>query len=357
MRRAVHVVPLALMCAAASAGRVAAQTLAGRLLDEATSAPVAAAFATLLDQSGATAGAALSAADGRFSINAPAGLYTLRVERLGFTSYESEPFRLDGDSASVRDFRMQARAVVLQALDVAVAPRCDAPHELAAGAVALWEEARKALAVASWTALSDRIVYHVTHYKRTFDVGMRLTQEDSQSVTVRAPRGPFASIPVDSLLSRGFVQPAPEGRGWLYFGPDPDVLLSDAFLEHYCFRAAPNSLEKDMVGLDFEPVGPEEVPGIEGTLWLDRDTFELRSIEYSFTRIPYRVAKPAGGRIEFAALPDGGWIIDYWSMRVPVLRDPGRVPIRSVTLEGYIETVRQLTGAFRSDGSEIRLGR
>jgi hypothetical protein len=33
------------------------------------------------------------------------------------------------------------------------------------------------------------------------------------------------------------------------------------------------------------------------------------------------------------------------------------VPIRTVTLGGYIETVRQLTGALRSDGSEIRLGR
>jgi hypothetical protein len=345
------------MCAAASTGKGDAQTLAGRLLDETTSAPVVAAFATLLDQNGATAGAALSAADGRFNINAPTGLYSLRVERLGIASYESEPFRLDGDSTSMRDFRVQARPVVLPAIEVDAESRCDGPRELAAGAVMLWEEARKALAVASWTASSDRIVYHVTQYKRTFDVGMRLTQEDSQSVTVRAPRGPFASIPVDSLLSRGFVQPAPEGRGWLYFGPDADVLLSDAFLDHYCFRAAPNSIEEDLVGLDFEPAGPEEVPGIEGTLWLDRGTFELRSIEYSFTRVPYRVATPAGGRIGFEALPDGGWIIDYWSMRVPVLRDSGRVPIRTVTLEGYIETVRQLTGAFRSDGSEIPLGR
>jgi hypothetical protein len=92
---------------------------------------------------------------------------------------------------------------------------------------------------------------------------------------------------------------------------------------------------------------------MEGTLWLDEETLELHLLQYSFTRLPYRVHVTGGGTITFLRLDGGGWIADSWTMWIPVLREMANRS--TITLRGYPEIERVIEAAWRSDGTEISL--
>ena len=70
------------------------------------------------------------------------------------------------------------------------------------------------------------------------------------------------------------------------------------------------------------------VPEVTGTLWVDKNSSELRFLEYSYTGLP-GVLRPAslGGRVEFRRLANGAWIVSYWYIRMP----------RLVTNEVYVK--------------------
>jgi hypothetical protein len=62
-------------------------------------------------------------------------------------------------------------------------------------------------------------------------------------------------------------------------------------------------------------------------LWLDAESFELRFLDFGYTA-PDSLANPAfGGRVDFARLRDGQWIVRRWILRVPgaVVAPRGRV--------------------------------
>jgi hypothetical protein len=346
-----------LLFLALTAPAASAQMLFGRLIDEVSNAPLGGAFVTIVDSADARVVSALSLEDGRFVVRVPRpGTYRARVERLAFDGHLSAPFVVT-EEALVRDFIVPARPVVLQAVEVRTEARCTSRRELAAAALTLWEEARKALAVATWVVQSDSIRYRIQEYTRLFDPNSNLASTDSQTVEVMAPRGPFSSVSADSLLRTGFIQTGPEGQGFIYFGPDADVLLSDEILQAYCFRTRRDRSRPQLVGLDFEPADVLDVPAVEGTLWLDAASLELRSIDYVFTNLPYPPPlRPGVGSLTLQRLEGGSWIVDGWQMRVPIMRrtDPNRP--RTIRAFGYREIVRQITGAWRSDGTEISLG-
>ena len=64
---------------------------------------------------------------------------------------------------------------------------------------------------------------------------------------------PFVTPLADVLHEEGYVVPdtlAPPA--WIYYAPDAEVLLSDAFLENHCFQVLPP--EEERVGLAFRPL-------------------------------------------------------------------------------------------------------
>ena len=73
---------------------VVAQAVHGRILDDSTSLPVAAATVTLAAATGRLAATGQSAPDGQFRITALPGEYRLRVRRIGYREWVSEAFAL-----------------------------------------------------------------------------------------------------------------------------------------------------------------------------------------------------------------------------------------------------------------------
>lgn len=144
----------------------------------------------------------------------------------------------------------------------------------------------------------------------------------------RSPsESPFRSLGAEVLLRDGFVR---EERGELVFSaPDAQVLLSEVFIGTHCFWAVPGVREHaEWIGVGFEPAGSRPVRGtaaLEGTIWLDRRTSELRRVEFAFAGADALIGNaPAGGSLDFRRLDAGLWVVDRWELRMP---RPSRVPL------------------------------
>ena len=77
-----------LLITAVAALPATAQTVRGRVLDDAAGDAVAGGFVRLVRSDGAIASSTLTNATGTYQLNALPGVYRLRVERIGFRSYE-----------------------------------------------------------------------------------------------------------------------------------------------------------------------------------------------------------------------------------------------------------------------------
>ena len=121
-------------------------------------------------------------------------------------------------------------------------------------------------------------------------------------------------------------------------GPSIEVLLSRAFQDAHCF-ALRRDRRRERIGLTFEPLPGGRLSDIEGVLWLAEATGELRTLEFSYVRLPSSVPR---GRYEgsagFRRLEDGAWIIDQWRLSALDMHDPMRIRERT----GQLLDVRRL---------------
>jgi hypothetical protein len=95
-----------------------AQVVIGRVLDEATRAPVPEVLVAALDTAGAVQVAMLSDSAGVFQLELAAGTYALRLERLGYTTLTTETMRLRRSETVTVEVRLGARAIALEPLVV-----------------------------------------------------------------------------------------------------------------------------------------------------------------------------------------------------------------------------------------------
>lgn len=338
---------LALLQLLLAALPVAGQTLRARLLDAETNTPIPGAFAILerpgVPQAATRAGAGLSDGQGWVQLRAPgAGSYRLRIERLGYATYVSDSFALD--SLTVREIRISAEAIALPAIRAAGRRRCGGMTELAAEAAVLWEEVRKALSVNSWTTSERSVSYLIHEYSRRLHPRTReVLEERSSQQAMWSSGSPFISLGAQDLSERGFIRTAAEG-GYEYYGPDSDVILSEWFQERHCFRAVANRDDPTLIGLAFEPGPGAPRYDIQGVLWLDRRSAELRYLEYGYSAAPVPVERGAGGgEVRFERLQSGRWIVRSWWIRAPVLsREPGGKDLRVAAIQEAGRTLLSL---------------
>lgn len=162
----------------------------------------------------------------------------------------------------------------------------------------VWEEARKAMLTTQLTADGAPMFAEWIEYDRTLDSTARIVRQQrvrtSRNPTTRA----FRSVPAELLRDQGFV--VADTNGTVYYAPGAEALLSDAFVSGHCFQLVTSSDgDARLVGVSFAPTRERrDLREIEGTLWVDRATSELRSLEFRYLNLPDAARQDVRRRIQ-----------------------------------------------------------
>ncbi len=353
-----RVAALAVGFVAASAlpGVLAAQAVRGTVVDRST-APVPGVVVLLLDAANNVAARDLSDETGAFRVAAPhPGAYRLRTLRIGFRPTTSDVLQLESGQELTRRIDVADVAFSLDTVRVVGRSQCRVHSDSAAATFAMLEQVRTALTAASVTLRSRAMNATVVTYERVMDADRRRVRQQSTAVQSGLPSRAWRAREADSLRQHGYVVTGADG--WqIYFAPDLDVLLSDVFLDDHCFRLAA-ARDTTLVGVAFEPTRDRSrIAEIQGTLWFDRKSSELRRLEFRYANLKHPQAEEvAGGELGFARLPNGSWVISRWNIRMPLLaaREVAPVPGTSGASVVYVTGVRIAGGelAFVTRGRD-----
>jgi hypothetical protein len=256
---------------------------------------------------------------GEYAIRAPAsGLYRLTAKRIGVKRFVSDTFALADGETRVTDVTLDAVLFTLPEVTVSVSALCAARPNQARRLASLWDEARTAL-TATEISRRDRLFNaRLVRYIRELDPRtLRVISESRASEQGMTDR-PFRSLSADSLSRVGYWREL-RGNVLEYYGPDAEVLMSEAFLRDHCFTVVDGGRERPgFVGLAFEPVKNRRLPDVRGTIWLDGRSFQLQLLDFQYTQIPAaQYAERVGGQVYFARMPSGAWVVRRWFIRMP----------------------------------------
>lgn len=318
MTRSTILIVVAMCGGALFAPKAAAQQVDLRVRLEGANTPIVGAIVRLLPEAADVPIIAqgLTSDAGRISLRAPeAGRYRLKVDRIGWTGLITPPFSLAAgqvlDSEVVMpDMRMELPTVTVQGRNL-----CGPRFEGDARAAALWEEIYKALSATVLTEAEAAVPLILREFRRELGTNARVQREwnlNAQLVYGQV----YATLPPEVLATEGFVLMDNRADTTVYAVPDAQLLTSNEFTLTHCFRSVTN--DDGLIGLAFEPVPRRPVTDIQGTLWLDPESLELRHLDYTYTGLPPLPSRvELGGRVEFTRLPSGRWIVSEWYVRTP----------------------------------------
>jgi hypothetical protein len=261
--------------------------------------------------------ATLSNAQGEYALSPnDTGHFVVSAKRIGVRQFRSEPISLARGATHLLDITVEGLRYALPVVTVSGATPCRDDRRDRDRIGALWEEARAAL-TASELSLRDRLVStSMMRYERVLDPRSLNIRSETRITTRGVTQRAFVSWPAESLAVHGFARVLPSGM-IEYFAPDELVLLSDDFVRDHCFGVAQQQAAGE-VGITFEPVAGQRKADVEGTLWMDARTFELKRLEFRYTNFPLPVRdRRVGGEVHFARLASGAWHVSRWFMRVP----------------------------------------
>ena len=325
-----------------------AQTIAGQVVDVVAGRGIGKGFVVLMDRVDVEIARLLTSADGEFEFrDVQPGFYRIKSERIAYRANFSARFELrPGESQRFR-LEIEALALELAAIEVRGETSCRTRPSEGEATAMLWEEIRKALAAATWTASQRGYRYRHLQYERDLGRrGRRITDEQSRERT-GFYQAPFMSRDADTLAIEGYVVDR-DGEIW-YSAPDDKVLQAEAFLRTHCFRVVRDPDDHEgMIGLAFEPTPGRRITDIKGTLWLDERSSELRTLEFRYTNLMYDIEdKRVGGTVEFLQMPNGAWVVYRWEIRMP------RLGIQRVSGPGSRWTERATVRGYRDTGGEV----
>lgn len=341
----VRFVTLSLVILAALARGASTQELSG-VVTLADGKSLAGAIVILTGARGEKLHGTLSADDGRYHLRAPgAGTYGLRVDLVGYRSTQVAPFELRANERVTRHLAVHLERVTLPSVAVTATTTCAVLAGDDGAAPRLWSEARKALEATRLAQDERRFPVTITRFERLLTLPDSSVQSSRSFTETGITRNPFVSLPPDSIERLGYR--VRTGDRDVYYAPDARLLLSDEFVAAHCFSTRPGG-SAGTTGLAFRPHRATSRTDVEGVLWLDATSAELRSLEFRFTPAPTRGAV-AGGSVEFARLPSGFWGVSRWSVRIPVLevRESTRRP--DGALGRFVDTVVR---AVHEEGGE-----
>lgn len=317
------------------------QTLSGVVRDSASRRPLPGVVISLLDARGTTLVRTIAGESGSYRLTLATTATRLRAQRIGLRPTE---ISLGTPAASRLDVLLSPIPTMLDPVRAVASSRC-AQRPDGGAAFALLEQARSGLLAIlvgreANPATLKRLVFMRTLNDRDSIVHQSVTADTraGQSSSFSAVRSPA------QFVDAGFAGTAADGDA-MFFGPDVETLLDDAFARGYCFRlAAPEAARPRQVGLRFTAATRKAGRiDLDGTLWIDTSARALRDIEFRYTGLGPRIeALKPGGRIEFREMPNGVVLIDRWTLRL---------------VSGEIDTRYGLAGAalldVRESGGEI----
>lgn len=266
------------------------------------------------DSSALGAVSVLSDARGDFAVRAPVpGRYRLAAKRIGVRRTLTEPFELAAGETRQLSIELEALLYTLPEVAVATANFCIPREDQVSRVAALWDEARTALSATSISVRDSLYRGRIVSFARLLDGRGRVLNETTSQYDGLLNQT-FTGIHPETLSFHGYWRDADDSVR--FDAPDVGVLLSESFLREHCFELV--NASGDEVGIRFRPVPGRPVADIQGAIWLDARTFELRRLEFGYTRLP-RVerAERLGGEVHFARLASGAWVVRRWSIRVP----------------------------------------
>lgn len=334
----------------------AGQIVRGRVSESGSGSPVGGVLVSLIDPATRAASVStLSDPQGHYALRAAvSGTYQVEAKRIGVRRFLSRAITLADGETRVLDITVEGLAYTLPEVVVAGVTVCGGSAGDAPRIGALWDEARTAL-TATRISLRERLFRgNVSRYVRELDPRTRrVLKEESTQIEGLMDR-PFIAVDPESLSTRGYI--LQEGNERTYFAPDADVLLSDAFVRDHCFRLTGLTRERrGVVGLSFAPAPGRGVSDIQGTMWLDARTFELRLVEFKFVSRHDNPDDPiAEGEVHFEKLTNGAWVVRRWFVRMPY----GGRASTPVTLSGSTPNifVRRIGYALREEGGNVTTG-
>ncbi len=314
LRRCAALAGVLVLASALGAPAAHAQVITGHVVDGLSGRPVGRGFVVVLDQQNHEVIRVPTPADGIFAIRVAPGRYRVRSERIGFRVAESRPFDIVGGQTVTETLVVSAVPLLLREILVHSDDQCQMDLIEGASVAALWEEARKALTAAVWTADRRAYRYVLGLYERQLSRNGRRVSRERLWTTTGSMVMPFESVAPARLAEVGYVVTS-DGDSTSYFAPDPRTLLHESFQRTHCFSVV---ADDERVGLEFEPVRGRRQPDVRGTLWIDPGTSELRSVEFRYTGLDPALAEQGPvGEIQFMAVPSGEWVVQAWRIRMP----------------------------------------
>lgn len=289
---------------------------------------------------------------GRFTLKIPESTATvLRLLRIGFEPMQGGTFTLARGEVFEASFTLHDNHVKLATYDVRATARCQVQPNGAQLVAQLFQQARTAL-IASTTSLSGTISARAVNYTRQQNRRQQLLTPVQRSTLSNSTLRPYSSIGVDSLEKVGYV--VDDHGDYNFYAPDAEVLLSDRFLTQHCLQLV-NGTDSlaGSIGIGFRPTAARRNHvDIQGTLWLDRGTSELQFLEYTYTSLPDLLkSAELGGRVEYAHIPNGGWFVNNWFIRMPILASQPQLTVAASTIRS---PNRVVVSGLQISGGEVQ---
>jgi hypothetical protein len=352
MRRFIS--PLSLLALAMPLG-LAAQSVRG-IVTDAAGTPVPGVLVQLVAGDTGVVARALTDARGRYLLaGAPAATYRVRTLRIGFRPEFTAPVTLEIGRELAQEIRLNALPSRLDTVRVGGRNACGraATGPAAVAVATIWEQVRAAVNATELSGAQRGVVTTSLDFERRLDeFGWRVLQQQT-SVRTDGPAQPWAAPAPRSLHDLGYITVGADSTS--YRAPGLDMLASTLFIDDHCFRLA-NGRDKETIGVAFEPTDERRnLPGIRGTVFVDRKTSELRGMAFRYVHreVP-DLADGARGSMEFARFANGTWAISRWEIRMP-LREIriGQSGPRVSNTDGA--SSRVVTTGMRVNGGELAL--
>lgn len=273
---------------------------------------------------------AVTGAQGTWRLRLSTDRLVLRALRIGFSPQVLDTLQLAAGEAREVDAVLVGTPVVLPAVRTAADSRCRVRPDSASLVATVFDQARSAVAASMLVPADGPLLARVRLTEATWTADESRVVESQQRDYATDSLRPFGSASVDSLLEFGFVTRRQERvlgstRGVdvavEYRVPSLALFVDERFLERYClFFTEPAREHPEWIGVGFRPARRGRTTQIEGTLWVDRASAELRRLEFGYAGVDDSYAQiDPGGWLEFTRLQTGHWFVPRWALRLPAL--------------------------------------